>query len=86
MLVYYMFESMAYATFKDDSMLHTVIRLIPSIIYSCIVIPLNSVYKSIAISLTNWGNSINKNHFQTIKLKMFNSKKTIEHNDPMKAI
>lgn len=57
MIVYYWFQNLANVKFDDkDSYFHWIMRTLPSIIYSIIVIPLNMIYKYVAILLTDWEN------------------------------
>lgn len=57
MMVYYWAQNAVDEKFSDpDSVEHTIIKALPSIIYSFIIIPLNLVYKYVSILLTNWGN------------------------------
>ena len=58
MVIYYKFEHMTQAAYKDTaelSMLDNLVLMIPSTIYSFAVIPLNMIYKEVAVWLTEWG-------------------------------
>lgn len=56
MMTYYHFQHLFDEDYPDNSTIHNLLRLIPSIVYSCIVIPLNVIYKLIAVKLTDWEN------------------------------
>ena len=55
MLVYYSIQDSVNEKFNEDKYFHIFIRMIPSITYSLIVIPMNMIYKIVAIKLTSWG-------------------------------
>ncbi len=55
MMAYYFAQNSVNAAYKEDSYVDYSIQMVPSIIYSFVVIPLNLVYKIAAIKLTNWG-------------------------------
>ena len=56
MMLYYWVQNMTNLKFNDpDSYVDMVVKMIPSIGYSVIVIPLNIIYKYVAIYLTEWG-------------------------------
>jgi hypothetical protein len=55
MMVYYHFQYMIDAEYNKDSYKDAGIRMIPSFIYSFVVIPLNIIYKFAATRLTEWG-------------------------------
>ena len=56
MLVYYHFQYIFDAKYNSDSYFDMAMRMLPSIVYSFIVIPLNMLYKYLATVLTEWGN------------------------------
>lgn len=89
MIIYYKVQDMTNVMFDSDSILDKIMRALPSIIYSFVVIPLNMIYKYISISLNEWGNK-SKYIFLTIlmnnQLNCNSQKKIIEHSNLMRAI
>lgn len=55
MMAYYYFQHAVDVRFQDDSYVHLVVRILPSIVYSLVVLPLNMIYKKLSVSLTEWG-------------------------------
>ena len=55
MMTYYYFQHLCDKTYPESSIFHTIMKLLPSIIYSCVVIPINLLYKYAAVKLTDWG-------------------------------
>lgn len=55
MMIYYHYQYMIDEKYNEDTYKHQAIRMVPSFIYSFIVIPLNIVYKLVATYLTIWG-------------------------------
>ncbi len=56
MIIYYKAQDMANIMFDSDGILDKIMRALPSIIYSFVVIPLNMIYKYVSINLNEWGN------------------------------
>jgi hypothetical protein len=55
MMGYYYAQNEANEAYKGTSYIDQTMQMLPSIVYSFVVIPLNLVYKVAAIKLTNWG-------------------------------
>ena len=55
MLGYYSMQHKFDIMFSTDSIQHTILKMVPSILYSFVVIPLNLIYKYLSIALTDWG-------------------------------
>lgn len=55
MMAYYYFQHAVDVRFQDDSYVHLAVRILPSIVYSLVVLPLNMLYKKLSVSLTEWG-------------------------------
>ncbi len=55
MMAYYYFQHAVDVKYGGDSYVHLAMRIIPSIAYSLVVIPLNMAYRMISIHLTEWG-------------------------------
>jgi hypothetical protein len=62
MIIYYKVQDMTNLMFDTNNILDKIMRALPSIIYSFVVIPLNMIYKYVSIRLNEWGNLI-KNSF-----------------------
>lgn len=85
MMVYYYIQHIFDKLYPDATYPHMFFRLVPSIAYSCVVIPLNMIYKLTAVKLTSWGNTNVKFLFRIIvKKSLF--KKIIELNPHMNQI
>ena len=56
MIIYYHYQYLIDEKFSNDTIQHKIIRMLPSFVYSFVVIPLNIIYKLVATYLTNWGN------------------------------
>jgi hypothetical protein len=56
MIIYYHYQYLIDEKFNNDTLKHKLIRMVPSFIYSFVVLPLNIVYKLFATYLTCWGN------------------------------
>lgn len=79
MLGYYAMQHKFDTMFKSDSIHHTILRMLPSILYSFVVIPLNLIYKYLSIALTDWGKDLYLISFYTcflILIFLFNSRKS----------
>ena len=55
MLGYYGMQHKFDIMFSTDSIQHMILKMVPSILYSFVVIPLNLIYKYLSIALTDWG-------------------------------
>ena len=58
MLGYYGMQHKFDVMFSTDSIQHTILKMVPSILYSFVVIPLNLIYKYLSIALTDWGKNL----------------------------